>query len=464
MSEEEARPALSNFASKRPLNVVRSMPETGDDNVEAPSDSATPFTVKSKAILLTYNELPVNMTIDRLETAVKSAPFMEKTWRWSICLERGSRVHAHAYFEAKKQYDCALSQFSLLIDPDESSSSEEVTYGPWQIHRNPYEGPYESAVSDCQPNAITGSGYRPAADRGHFYVQCRYKNTHIAECNNYEAGKDFIVKTQWIQTYWQQQKIDDDKILPGAGFYRCCTPALEAMVRHSLSKRRVELKAAKREERTQVLRGMKRPHKRFPEIEAWKEQYNHVNFRYKFLILWGPTRMGKTELARSYFQNPYEHRDSICWNDYDADLHDVIIFDDVKLVYKYISDNRSLFQAGSWVTVQTSATNVFAMEIDVTQKPIIVTSNSEPQGEWILGNAVNIQIDTPTFEPDPLETGSNAQDVTQTTLDPFMRPGPSSLTYTRHIAQKYWGAIDPSKRTGYKPCGCGAWITCEECA
>lgn len=423
---------------------------------EAAGAPSTPgFAVKSKAILLTYNDLPTDMTIARLEKAVRSATFMKNTWRWSICLEQGSRVHAHAYFEAKKQYDCSLSQFTIGIHPEvNESASQEETY-------------YESVPSDCQSNLITGSGYRPAADRGHFYVQCRYKNTHIAERNNYEAGKDFIVKTQWIQTWWQQQKVDDNKILPGAGFYRCCTPALEAMVRHSVTKRRVELKADKREQRMKVLMAMKRPHKKFPLIEAWREQYTHVNFRYKFLILWGPTRMGKTELARSFFSNPYEQRDSTCWNEYDADKHDAIIFDDVKFVYKYISDNRSLFQAGGWVTVQTSATNMFAMEIDVTQKPIIVTTNAEPTGDWILGNSISMKVDTPTFEMDQSESGTIAH-VTQTKLDPFMRPGPSSLTITQPIINnKYWGAIDPTKRTGvcnlHKPCGCGAWAACVEC-
>eukprot|EP00966_Prymnesium_polylepis_P018253 420663-Prymnesium_polylepis.2 len=41
--------------------------------------------------------------------------------------------------------------------------------------------------------------------------------------------------------------------------------------------------------------------------------------------------MGKTELARSYFQNPFEHRDAVCWAGYDEDKHDVIIFGDVKM-------------------------------------------------------------------------------------------------------------------------------------
>ena len=375
---------LSSFSSQTTFEIanepVQGVPVEDPDaeqEEDSPGEATPSFKVKAKAILLTYNELPENMTIDRLLEALHNSGFIDKTLRWSICLEQGSRVHAHAYFEAKKQYDCLLNHFKLIIPPGDA-----------------HNGDYESIPSDCQSNSKTGSSFRPAANQGHFYVQCRYKNTHIAKRNNYGAGKEFSVKTDWVQKLWQQQKIHDDQVLACAGYYRCCTAAFESLVRFSCNKRRVEMKAEKRKERVATLNAMKTPHKQYPRIDDWLEQYKEVAFRYNFLILWGPSKMGKTELARSYFQNPFEHRDAVCWAGYDEDKHDVIIFDDVKMIYKYISENRALFRAGGLATVQTSATNMHAMDVDVTQKPIIVTTNERPieRATWIEANSVQLEI------------------------------------------------------------------------
>ena len=146
---------------------------------------------------------------------------------------------------------------------------------------------------------------------------------------------------------------------------------------------------------------MKTAHKPFPVIDKWLEQYKKTWFRYTFLILWGPSKMGKTELARSYFKNPFEHRDNVCWTGYDDERHDAIIFDDVKCVYRYIRENRALFQGCDCAVVQTSATNVYARTIDVAQKPIVVTTNDRPWGDdWIRANSVQVEINEPTYSAD----------------------------------------------------------------
>jgi hypothetical protein len=98
---------------------------------------------------------------------------------------------------------------------------------------------------------------------------------------------------------------------------------------------------------------------------------------------------GKTEFARSLFRNAFLHRDSISWTGYDEDVHDAVIFDDIKCVYKIVSDNRALFQASGTAMQQTSATNVHALSVDVTAKPIVITSNYEPRGECGYGEMLS---------------------------------------------------------------------------
>jgi hypothetical protein len=351
-------------------------PDAGSDADEEymPGQAPPCFHVKAKAVLLTYNNLPDGIENSFDEFVAAFEPFLDTVARYSVCLERGERVHGHAYLEARKQFDCSLKHFTL------ASLGDECVPG------------------DCKANTVKGSGYRVAADRGHNYVQCIYKNTHLHQSNNYEAGEGFLVKTQWIQTLWGQQKINDDKVLECAAYYRCLTPALEGMVRITLQKRKQKEKGEKAEVRRKLLQGETLPFKVFPQIDEWLRSFEQVTFRYKFLILHGErSQIGKTEKARSLFKTPFIHRDSVCWNGYDENIHDGIIFDDVFVIYKYISENRALFQAGSSVTVQTSPTNAYALTVDVTQKPIVVTTNDAPYGDWILANSVTVHVNEPTW-------------------------------------------------------------------
>lgn len=437
-SKKSRKPPTSNFTLTGPR-----MEMLEDEPASPGTSESTPFAVKAKAILLTYNQLPDGLTIEQLTLAFSSATFLKSVRYWSVCLEQGSRVHAHAYLEANKQFDSAVSYFDLAIAHQDSV--------------------FMSKPSHCVSNMKKGSSYRGGANCGHFYVQCKYKNTHIAQFNNYEACSDFTVKTIWVQELWQKGKINDNKVLPCAGFYRCCTPALEGLVRHSVGKLRVEVKAESRATRMRMLEELKAPHKQYAEINEWKKQYTQVAFRYKFLIISGPTRTGKTQLARSLFSCPFEHNDAVCWINYDDEKHDAVIFDDVKFIYKYISDNRALFQAGGLATVQTSATNMYSMQIDMTQKPIIVTCNDEPRGDWILGNSIRLYIEEPTWECDDTTQIAVAVPVADNDVGKYLGASlASSLSEPQRLEIE--GAVHWT-RENKKLCGCicGGWVTCAKC-
>ena len=165
-----------------------------------------------------------------------------------------------------------------------------------------------------------------------------------------------------------------------------------------------EIEEKNREEETkkrkETLDSRKKPMRSYSEIDEWKKQYDHIDFRYHFLVLHGPSRTGKTELARSLYNNAYVHKGSIDWSKYDSRVHDVIIFDDVPNIYAYVDDNRALFQAGpDGIVVNTSATNAFAHTIYLAGKPMIITSNDVPpaDNEWIAANARVVFIDSQTW-------------------------------------------------------------------
>ena len=368
---------------------VKSIPKSNaptSDGVEEqeehiPGEAPLTYDVKAKAILLTYN-LPLEIATptvspqdqQELFDAYVEANDMSQISKWSLCLEKGSRLHCHAYFESTKQFDCRLSRFSVIL-----------------LEQN-------CPPSDVQCNKVKGSGYRAAADRGHFYVQCIFKNTHLHQQNNYQAGIDFSVKTQWINDLWSKGKIDDDKVLECAAYYKCLTHSFQDMVTRTVQKNKEIEKRNKIQKRRMELQQLKTPFKTFPEIDMWLCQYVKLQFRYNFLVVHGSeSKLGKTELVQSYFKNPFMHKDVVCWTGYDDDKHDAVIFDDVKDIYDYILAHKALFQASGTAQTQTSATNMYARTIDVTQKPLIITSNHSPEGNWIMGNSVRINVDCKTY-------------------------------------------------------------------
>lgn len=328
--------------------------------------------IKTSAILLTYNGL---QCYEKFKTAMMQK--LHDKDRYAICEEQTpkqkeeDRVHHHAFiWRHTGQIDCSSDHYT--IDG---------------VHPN------------VQCNTSKGAATAVSCQRGMFYVETEFKTTHIKSDTNYYAGHDYAVKQKWIMDLYQTNKCK--RALEAMAHYSCLTPAGEAQVRMSDSRRMKDAKSEALKERQAYLQTTYSPFGSLYDVEqVWLPQYEHVKDRYDFLVVFGRSKTGKTNYCRSLFKNPFLHRDSVCWNGYDPDLHDCVIFDDVKSVYKYVNENRALFQAGSSVMVQTSLTNIFAISIDCTQKPLIITTNTEPTGDWILANSVCIPVGDPLWMDD----------------------------------------------------------------
>ena len=162
-----------------------------------------------------------------------------------------------------------------------------------------------------------------------------------------------------------------------------------------------------------LLEGVLQQFIEFPAIENWKLQYHPDVWgsvtRFKFLVLWGPSRMGKTEMAKSLFGSNYtfiancQGVDEPNMQTFNPQLHRCILFDEA--TPEMIMKNKVLFQAGpSGVTLQESPTQMCARWIFLYQNPMIVCTNTwkhdeEWQGEfeWLRCNSVSIHITSPVF-------------------------------------------------------------------
>jgi len=154
-----------------------------------------------------------------------------------------------------------------------------------------------------------------------------------------------------------------------------------------------------------------RASRRVPEVDRWLEQFLTVQRRYKFLVLDGPTRMGKTEFAKSLvgpgqcLELNMSAAPEPNLRDYDHEQHELILFDECSI--DAILRQKRLFQAPACVlSLGASATNCFAYDVWVHRKKLVVATNvwrhslqgcTKADQEWLQGNSVYVFVDAPLW-------------------------------------------------------------------
>ena len=150
-----------------------------------------------------------------------------------------------------------------------------------------------------------------------------------------------------------------------------------------------------------------------PPVAAWLESFSEVKFRYSFLVLDGPSRMGKTVYARHLAGDPMSVLEIDCTGTVFPDLrsvrpmvHKFIIYDECSPGLVLL--NRKLFQSSaSWITLGSSSTNCLSYKIWAHAVRMVVTSNSFrqecemlPVGEvrWLEANCVYVNVDAPLWQ------------------------------------------------------------------
>lgn len=326
------------------------------------SEKVEKFQLKCKSVLLTYHEA-ISLEI------FQALPVWDRVQYFSYCVEKeGEDQGSHLYLDFWKQVDHGLDNWLI----------------PGRKRCN------------ASPNRVKGSGHRAARERGHFYVQCKHKLGKVDVQTNFPAGKAFVVKTHWVYILFQQGKLTPGKEIECAHFYKCLTPSfkqnIELYSRMSQSAERDEHFAKRRK----VLKKLSN-WKNIPAgIATWKKQYDEIQNRYTFLWLWSNESMqwvGKTEYVKSIFPDAWIHDGAVSWSGYNPNHHSAVVFDDVSDVCDYIKKNKPLFQANrEKCVVNSSATNMYALEVDTCDKPIIVLANFGPKAGWTLCNSTVIEL------------------------------------------------------------------------
>ena len=226
-----------------------------------------------------------------------------------------------------------------------------------------------------------------------------------------EPFTGYLVQPSWLMNMLQGQKISFDtckeavlKTCQNVGRYLKDLEVVEQNYRQKEIDEEVV-----RVQRVLALR--RRPFLSLPVVLKWKQQYLEDDFRYRFLVLEGPSQHGKTQFARSLVPED-EILELSCSGGVPVDFrsfkrhqHKLVLFDEIEA--QQVLALRKAFQAGaSPVQMGHSATGMYTYSMFLYRIMFVLCSNTwtaslsklKPDDvSWIEANQIYIKIDKHLF-------------------------------------------------------------------
>ena len=258
---------------------------------------------------------------------------------------------------------------------------------------------------DANFNELTGNA-------AFFYLQVT-KISSIVSGANYLPFKHYVVNTDWVVNMWQQGKVTAKTARAVIVQCKRNVPNLLAnWERVQKERAAADLGDTVRAVKTH-LAGAMMPCRTVPEVDAWEATFNEVKFRYDFLVLDGPSKMGKTLFCRSRSLGIEESllevdcagADTPDLSSYEFGKHRMVLCDEgsAAMVLRY----KKLFQASaSFTRLCSSKTNCHAYDVWAHQVKFVITSNrwakelremAWEDSEWLWQNSVYVYVDRPLY-------------------------------------------------------------------
>jgi hypothetical protein len=226
--------------------------------------------------------------------------------------------------------------------------------------------------------------------------------------------EDFVVNPEWVTVLWQTKKLTDERAVEQ---YVFCKKDVKRHVDNVRYHQRLEHELAQSLRVTKVTQTLqaKLLRRRFvPAVEeVWLPQQQVLQARQRFLVLDGPTRMGKSIYATSLC-GPESTLEVNCASagiepdlrDFTPGVHEAILFDEARCCM--VLAQKKLFQAPpAPVQMGNSRTNCHGYSVWVHGVKLIVASNSwhlelqevsDGDRRWLEENSVYVLVTQPLWE------------------------------------------------------------------
>jgi hypothetical protein len=226
------------------------------------------------------------------------------------------------------------------------------------------------------------------------------------------AFKDYVVNERWVTTLLVAQKITPQT---AHHMYLLACSSAQMNVRNLEFITRQEQERQEQAERLAmevIIREKQLPFRQIPEVEEWLQHYDDIKDRYKFLVLDGPSQMGKTRFAASLtsVEKFYYLDCSTCimpdMRSFNRRHHEVVLFDEIKAT-TVVSVKKLVQSSIDVVSLGSSQTNMNLYRIWCHRTKMICASNrwkaelsslDAPDREWLEKNTVYIFVDRPLWE------------------------------------------------------------------
>jgi len=117
--------------------------------------------------------------------------------------------------------------------------------------------------------------------------------------------KDFVCEGAWLMAWWRLRKLTARATIHELLRSRCKAEQCIRDIEFTVARERAESQKTEQSSVKHMLREHLVEFKRFPLVDLWLSQYCGHYYgrrpRFKFLVLEGASRLGKTQLAISLF-------------------------------------------------------------------------------------------------------------------------------------------------------------------
>ena len=279
-------------------------------------------------------------------------------------------------------------------------------------------GPVGLVFRDVRPHIKAApqlGGRREQRTWGGFFYCTVPKAGMVFQASSKMPFKNFPVQGQWVMALLQGSKIS-------------CSVArsLAVQVCSGVSRLLADIEVCEREEekfaiaqaRERALKELalkRNAFKQIAEVQDWDSQYLRTEERYMFLVLEGPSRVGKTAFARSLCPKGQEVYEVNCAAGGEPDMrgfrfsrHGLVLFDEIEA--EAVASQRKLFQASTaFVQLGTSPTNIHVYSVYTHRLRLVLASNNwsaslqrlgHDDRDWVLKNSIYVQCTQPLWSSD----------------------------------------------------------------